>query len=229
MATSEQAASTGLLGARRHSLVAQIRAAIVNGQYASGDLLSEVSLSTLYNVSRTPVREALKQLQTEGLVEVRPRVGTFVRRPTHREVAELFELKEALEGLAAKLLARRGHVVEIDALMKNLSQTEEAVEADDEESQARLISEFHNLLVDGADNTKLREHYRRLMNQLTYMPLVRTTLSHQGRPTASLNEHRAVLEFIVAKDSHGAEWAMRNHVAASAAEVLSAERPTRES
>ena len=97
-------------------VVEQLRRAITGGLHAPGDALSEVALAEAYGASRTPVREALKQLQVDGLVEIRPRVGTFVRGLSRREVVELFQIKEVLEGLGARLLAGRGRVVEVDLL-----------------------------------------------------------------------------------------------------------------
>lgn len=201
-------------------LVARLRAAIVDGTYPPGAPLSEVSLADTFGVSRTPVREALKQLEVEGLINIKPRVGTFVRQPSRREVAELFELKEALEGLAANLLARRGRVPQVDELERNLELTRRAVDSHDEAAHSKLVHDFHQLLVKGADNSKLSEHYSRLMNQLAYPSLVRATLSHKGRPSLSFAEHEEVVGFIVQKDPAGAEFAMRNHVATSGREVM---------
>src|SRR6476620_1321917 len=92
------------------ALLDRVRKLVLGGDFPPGAPLSEVFLAQEFEVSRTPIREALKQLQHEGLVEIRPKVGTFVREPTRREIIELFQLKESLEGLAASLLARRGEV-----------------------------------------------------------------------------------------------------------------------
>ncbi|WP_141287057.1 GntR family transcriptional regulator, partial [Pseudonocardia saturnea] len=135
-----------------------VRRDIIEGRYLPGQPLSEIALAAGYEVSRTPVREALKQLQIEGLVEIRPRVGTFVRSPDRREVVELFELKEMLEGVGARLLAARGAVREVDELAENLDRSGEAVARDDAGAYARLVHEFHELLVIGADNTRLVAH-----------------------------------------------------------------------
>jgi DNA-binding GntR family transcriptional regulator len=85
-----------------------MRRRIIAGQVEPGVNLSELALAEEFGVSRTPVREALKQLQTEGLIEIRPRVGTFVTTPSRREITELFEMKELLEGAAARLLVQPG-------------------------------------------------------------------------------------------------------------------------
>jgi DNA-binding GntR family transcriptional regulator len=203
-------------------VVERLREAIVSSEYAPGTALSEVALADTFQTSRTPIREALKQLQVEGLVEVRPRVGTFVTEPSRREVVELFQLKEVLEGLGARLLAQRGRVPETDRLEANVRESERAVATGDAARYAELVHEFHDLIMDGADNGKLLVHYRTLMNQLAYHRLVVASLGRPGRLGASLQEHRAVAERILAKDEHGAEATMRDHVRASHRELMAA-------
>jgi len=192
-----------------------VRERIISGELEPGVSLSEIALADAFGVSRTPVREALKQLQTEGLVEIRPRVGTFVTAPSRREINELFEMKALLEGAAARLLANRGKVPELERLRENVRATDEAVRAGDEEAHADLVQEFHDLIIEGADNAKLHGHYRILMNQLAYQRLVRTSLSQPGRPAKSGSEHHHVVELIEAKDADAAERVMRDHVRAS--------------
>ncbi|MEU5088538.1 GntR family transcriptional regulator [Streptomyces sp. NPDC021356] len=207
-------------GSMQATVIAEMRRRIIKGDIVPGAPLSELALAEEFGVSRTPVREALKQLQTEGLVEIRPRVGTFVTTPSRREITELFEMKELLEGAAARLLAQRGRVPEIDLLERNLHEADEAVERDDRERYAELVHEFHDLLVAGADNTKLQAHYRMLMNQLAYARLVNTSLSQPGRATQSDREHHLVVELILAKDGDSAEHVMREHVRASRRALL---------
>jgi DNA-binding GntR family transcriptional regulator len=209
-------ASAGL----QERVLDELRQAIVGGEYTPGMALSEVALAQAFGISRTPVREAIKQLQVEGLVKVVPRVGTFVAEASRRDVVELFELKEVLEGLAARLLAMRGRVAEVDRLVESLRESEAAVSGGEAERYAGLVHEFHGVIVEGADNANLASHYRTLMNQLAYHRLVLTSLSRPGRPDRSVAEHRTVLERILAKDPHGAEAAMRDHVRASHRELM---------
>jgi DNA-binding GntR family transcriptional regulator len=216
---SEAAAPDGLLD--------RIRRLVLGGDFPPGAVVPEAFLAQEFEVSRTPIREALKQLQHEGLVEIRPKVGTFVREPTRREIIELFQLKESLEGLAASLLARRGEVQELSILRRNLEQSEMTSLTHDTDAYARLVHEFHWTIVRGSDNSKLVEHYERLMNQLAYQRLVLRTVEHPGRLEASTREHRAVLEMIEHKDPFGAESAMRNHVHASSREALTDPDPHR--
>ncbi|MFZ3555313.1 MULTISPECIES: GntR family transcriptional regulator [unclassified Streptomyces] len=190
----------------------ELRRMIISGELPPRSSLSEMTLSQTFGVSRTPIREALKQLQIEGLVEVRPRVGTFVAVPSRREITELFQMKELLEGAAARLLAFRGNVPEVERLAANMSAADEAVRAGDPEQYEKLVHDFHELIMVGADNSKLEAHYRTLMNQLAYARLVRTSLSQPGRLSESDHEHHRVLDLIRAKDGDGAERVMREHV-----------------
>jgi DNA-binding GntR family transcriptional regulator len=201
-------------------LLARIRELVLGDDYAPGTALSEVRLAEHFDVSRTPVREALKQLQVEGLVEIRPKVGTFVRKMTRREIVEMFEVKEVLEGMAARLMARRGQVPELDMLRANLESSEIATQQGDSAAYAMLVHEFHQTIVQGSDNRKLAEHYTSLMNQLSYHRMVLRSVQHPGRLDRSCAEHRRIVELITEKDGIGAELAMRDHVAASAREVM---------
>ncbi len=209
------------LGSRVRVLDA-LRDAVIRGQLEPGTPLSELALAERYGVSRTPIREALKQLQIEGLVEIVPRVGTFVRRPSRREIVELFELKEVLEGMGARLLAARGRVRELDLLEENVAASVQAVAANDAPRYAELVTEFHELIVLGADSSRLLAHYQTLMNQLAYHRLVVSSLGRAGRLSASFAEHTAVLERIRDKDGFGAEFVMRDHVRASERQTMAA-------
>lgn len=208
------------VGAPAVTLRDHLRARIISGDLEPGALIPETSLAEEFNVSRTPVREALKELQMEGLVHIRPRVGTFVHEPTRREIVEMFQIKESLEGLAAGLMARRGAVPELDVLQRNVDESDAAAAAGDSDRYAQLVGEFHRTLIHGADNSKLTETYVWLMNQLAYERLVVKTVADPKRLTESDQEHHRVLEAIRNKDPYGAEMAMRDHVHASSREAL---------
>ena len=138
-------------------LLARLRELVLGDGYAPGTALSEVRLAEHFDVSRTPVREALKQLQVEGLVEIRPKVGTFVRQITRREIVEMFEVKEILEGMAARLMARRGQVPELDRAPGEPRQRRRARrERDDGAAYAALVHEFHQTIVRGQRQPQAR-------------------------------------------------------------------------
>jgi DNA-binding GntR family transcriptional regulator len=192
-----------------------LRRMIISGEIAPETRLSEYALAASYGVSRTPVREALKQLQVEGLVNVVPRVGTFVAQASHRELNELTLIKEMLEGLAARQLAQTRSPAVLGELRTNIDASHAAVDAGDHEQYAALVLQFHQALVNGSENSKLIAHHRIMMNQLAYGRLVRRSLSQPGRLKRSLSEHDLVVELIEAGDPDGAEMAMRDHVAAA--------------
>jgi DNA-binding GntR family transcriptional regulator len=200
-------------------LAGELRRLIISGKFEPGERVSEHTLAESFGVSRTPVREALKQLQVEGLVDIVPRVGTFVARPSAREIAELFALKEILEGLAARLVAQARPQQVLERLTDNLAQSRAAVAAEDAGRYAQLVHEFHELIIEGGDSGKLVAHYGMLMNQLAYHRLVRMTLSRPGRLERSLEEHARILAAIEAGDGYAAEFQMRDHVSASHREL----------
>jgi len=199
-----------------------VRTQITSGGLGSGAPLSEIALAEEFGVSRTPVREALKQLQTEGLVTIRPRVGTFVSSPSRLEIIELFEMKEILEGAAARLLAARGDVPELAQLRTNVERSDAAVARGDAQEYGELVTEFHELILAGAANSKLTQHYRTMMNQLAFSQFVTTSLSKPGRLVESEGEHQRILETIAARDSTTAERIMRDHVRSSREALLDA-------
>jgi len=199
-----------------------VRSRIISGEFAMGSALSETALATELGVSRTPVREALKQLQTEGLVNIRPRVGTFVTALSRGEIIELFQMREILEGAAARILAERGPVPELELLRANIAKSDAALAANDVQTYIDLVSEFHLLIVLGAGNSKLTAHYTMLMNQLAFPRLVSASLSVPGRFAKSEDEHHHMLDIIETKDGATAEQFMRHHVRASQEALLAA-------
>ncbi len=193
-------------------VVAELRCLIVSAELTPGTPISEGALAESFGVSRTPVREALKQLQSEGLVETRPRVGTFVTTPSRREFVELLELRAVLEGAAARLLAERGTADQLRRLAKNLAETGRAADAGDRGRLAKLMREFHELLVAGADNAKFESHYRMLLHQLAYARTVDVAPGAAARDVHASEDHGRVHERIAAGDGDTAEQLMREHV-----------------
>lgn len=199
----------------REKIIEIIRKRIASGSIAPGSPLSETALAEEFNASRTPVREALKQLETEGLVEIRSRVGTFVAAPTRLEINELFEVKEILEGAAARLFAMRGNVPELALLRENVTQSEEAIGRGDLKTYERLVHEYHDLVLRGAGNSKLAALHKMLMNQMLHTQFVHLTIHKSGRARQSDHEHHRVLECIESRDGATAERLMREHIRAA--------------
>lgn len=192
-----------------------IRDAIVNGEYEPGQKLSEVNLSEYYQVSRTPIREALKQLEREGLVEIIPRVGTCVAKPTEKDLKELFRVKEVLEGLAAGLLAENRNREIINKVQSSVADMEKAIQEFNNKHYVQANTTFHHAILTGADNSKLSYLLNLLLNQIPYNRYVYLTIENPKRLENSLNEHKAILSAIEKGDREQAERAMREHVKAS--------------
>ncbi|MFC0581991.1 GntR family transcriptional regulator [Micrococcoides hystricis] len=201
-------------------LIERVRHFVLYGGHPVEASLSELALSQRFSVSRTPIREVLKQLENEGLVEVRPKVGTFIKVPTRSEIVDLFQLKESMEGLGASLMARSPSKSALDTLKRNVDASRRIVSTNEASVYANLVHEFHWTIILDSGNSKLVDHYSRLMNQLAYQSIVVETVSNPGRLSTSINEHQSVLEAIEAKDSIEAELAMRNHVHASSNAAL---------
>ncbi len=183
--------------------------------------LSESALAAQFGTSRTPIREALKQLQTEKLVKIVPRVGTFVTEPSWQEIVEISLVKEVLEGLAARLVAQRGDRTTLAELEANLEESDLATANNANARYVELVRDFHDLIVRNANNQKLLDHYTTVMNQYPYSRLVFSSLQQPARPRTSVSEHRAIFRAIAAGDGDAAEIAMRTH-AASARRALAA-------
>jgi DNA-binding GntR family transcriptional regulator len=211
-------------------VVEALRRAIVNGELGPRSQVSESALAAVFGTSRTPIREALKQLEIEGLVKIIPRVGTFVTEPSWQEIVELSQVSEMLDALAARLVAQRGDAEILSVLERNLEQARDALEARDVQRYVGLVREFHDVLARAANNDKLLSHYQILMNQFPHTRLVFASLQQPERFAASVDEHNAIVRAIAARDPDAAELAMRTHANASrralAASVLASAPPS---
>lgn len=183
---------------------------IRQGRLFPGDRLRETDLADRLGVSRTPVREAIRQLEADGLVVHAPRQGATVRRLDYAEVMELYEMRAVLESTAARLAARAASDLEID----ELEAINEALgRAGDPNAAARLNRQFHNVLLDAAKNRFLKKSMQSLQKAL--LILGPTTLAEAERAEGALEEHRAVLAALKARDGAAAEAHMRAHIEAA--------------
>lgn len=183
---------------------------IRGGTLLPGARLRETDLADRLGISRTPVREAIRQLEADGLVIHLPRQGATIRSLDHAEVVELYEMRAVLEGTAARLAARAAsdiELAELAALNAELAATPAG-------PQAREVNrQFHRSLLDAARNRFLLKSMSAL--QKTLLILGPTTLADPDRAMAAVAEHAAVLAALEARDGAGAEAAMRAHVGAA--------------
>jgi DNA-binding GntR family transcriptional regulator len=184
---------------------------IRRGLLPPGTRLREVELAERLGLSRTPVREAMRLLEGDGLVSHLPRLGATVRSLDYAEIMELYEMRAVLEGTAARLAARAASEVELAELQ---ALNAEFAEASAEEARAaELNRQFHMILQDAAKNRFLIKSIGAL--QKTMAILGPTTLMEPDRVQAAATEHARVLEAMAARDGLRAETEMRAHIEAA--------------
>nr|WP_295745248.1 GntR family transcriptional regulator [uncultured Acidocella sp.] len=181
---------------------------IENGALPAGTRLRETELAQRFALSRTPIREALKRLEQQGLITHEPHQGMAVTSLDYNQIAELYALREVLEGTAARLAAQHASAIEISVL-------EEMVAADrarteDAAMLARTNRAFHQQLRDAGRNQYLGQALENLRLSLALLP--GTTLGAPGRGAASVEDHAAIVARIAARDPEGAEEAARLHI-----------------
>lgn len=193
-----------------------IKQQILSGGYPAGARLREEELSAAVGVSRTPIREALRRLSAEGVVEFLPNRGAHVASWTDQELNEIFELRALLESYAARRAATRVGPTEIERLDKLASAMEEALDMDDEESLVRvaeLNNEFHQLLMQAAASPQLVT----MTQAIVQIPLVHRTFRRYTHADLlrSFAHHRELVDACRAGDGVWAESVMRSHILAA--------------
>jgi DNA-binding GntR family transcriptional regulator len=198
----------------------RMREAILAGEFEPGAPLFEVHLASSMGMSRTPVREALKVLARDGLVEVVQSRGYIVPRRSMDDLRELFELRESLEGMAARYAALRatdGELAELEALCEQYAQEQDWAQ------WAQIGTSFHTVLLAAARNARLTLILDSLKGQIVHSR--RSVLQADGqRRDAAIREHRSILEAVMAHDPDAAEEAARAHVRLSYEATLSSYR-----
>jgi DNA-binding GntR family transcriptional regulator len=197
-------------------VVETIRAGVREGTYAPGQRLIESDLTELLGVSRGPLREALGRLESEGLVVIEPHRGAVVRKLSRRDVAELFEVREALEGEAARLAALHIDVGDHRVRMQHqLAEVHRVRERSDAPAYMEHNTRLHDEVFAVSQNGLLAQLAVQLQTQ-TYRIQFAQLLRGETERTTSGDDHILIIEAILAGRSSTAEKAMRRHVRRSA-------------
>jgi len=191
-------------------LAEDIAEAILSGEFPPGSRLDEQLLAQRYGVSRTPVREALRQLTTTGLIEVRPRRGAVVTQVTPEQLEELFVAMAELEATCARLSALSMLPTERRRLQALHDQMGVLAEQDDAQGFADANHLLHTTIYAGSHNPVIAETTRALRRRLA--PFRRAQFHLPGRLPRSHKEHQAVVEAIVRGDAGAAHAAMLHHL-----------------
>ena len=178
--------------------------------FAPGQKLNVEALARDLGVSRTPVWEALKKLEVEGVMCTRPRKGVYIAALDAEKAREIYVVREVVEGLAARLAARNIAAPELRALEHSLDAQEAAVAAGDVAAMSRADIEFHNMVVQAARNETLARILRSLYGQILVLRLQTLNLKDRLRP--SVMEHQRIFAALKSGDPNRAESAARRHI-----------------
>lgn len=192
-------------------IVSSLRQAIISGQLRPGARLVEPSLAEQLKVSRTPVREAILQLENEGLIKRVPYRGAVVAEISHRDVDEIYAVKSVLEGLAARLASAQVSGEQLKELRLLLKRMEELARKADLHKYTQVSRSFHRRIIELADNRWLLDVYEKLDPPIQGLRIL--ALSLPGRPKDSVREHRAILTAIANGDQTKAQILTQQHVA----------------
>jgi DNA-binding GntR family transcriptional regulator len=190
---------------------------ILDGQYKPGDKLSEEELSRLCGVSRTPVREALRRLEAEYFVVIRPNQGAMVAVWTRRDIEDMFHMRALLEGMAAARAASRHDAACLVRMQQCVERIDIAVNAQPEPNVESFVSEntvFHRIILDAADSPRLRAT---LSNLIAPAIVTRTADKYSVADLRRSNEHhRELIDALKNRDAQLADSIMQVHIRAAA-------------
>ena len=187
-----------------------IENAILDGEYKDGDSLNELRLSKELGVSRTPVREAIMQLELEGLVKNVPNKGAVVIGVTEQDIHDIYEIRIRIEGLAARLCAENITEDELHALDQIVDLQEFYLLKNDTEQIWKLDGDFHKIIYDASRSRPLRFT---LSNFHNYIKKARDiSVQTEGRAEKTVAEHRAILDAIKGHNGSLAEQLTAQHI-----------------
>lgn len=189
----------------------QLIDAIEKGGLRPGDRMLETELASRFGVSRTPIREAIRRLETDGLVVHKPRIGAVVRVLAQQEIVELYEMRIVLEATAAQMAAKHCSSAEIRTLQDLNNQM--MAFSKDPFAVATLNRKFHTCIFNSARNRFLAQSY----NSLSYSLILlgKTTLETDERVQNVYAQHEAIIAALISGDSESASEAMRSHMETS--------------
>jgi len=176
----------------REIILETIRESILRGTLRPGEKVPEPELAERFGISRTPIREAFRQLESEGFLTVVPRKGAVVTDLSERDVEEFYSIKSILEGYAARMAAEKLSDKDIERLNAINERLEQLARENDVKTFFRVHNEFHDLFIRAAGNDKLAELIGQLV--LKFNRLRMTSLSLPGRMEISVLEHKKIIE-----------------------------------
>ena len=180
-----------------------LREDILSGRYRENEELREMAISEKLGVSRTPVREALRQLELEGLVNIIPNKGAYVTRITEKDVADIYAMRALLEGLCARWAAEHIDEKQLEALEENIYLSEFHAHKQHPQQLTELDDAFHEILYEACGSKILRHQLRDFHEYVKQMR--RRSLSDSERGMEAVEEHKRIMEALQNRDADRAE------------------------
>ena len=191
----------------RERILETIREAIIRGSLKPGEKVAEPELAERFGISRTPIREAFRQLESEGYLTVIPRKGAVVTSFSQKDVEEFYAIKSILEGYAARRACQNLSVKEVEKLEAINAKLQQLAEDSDVKQFFKVHNDFHDLFIKAACNDKLCEMINSLVSKFQRLRLA--SLSLPGRMKISVQEHEKIIEAFRKKDPAMAEKLVR--------------------
>lgn len=200
----------GSLGAKAFLI---LRDKILNEEYTKGQKLNEVTLAKALEISRTPIREALKQLELEGLVQSIPNKGVYVIGFSSRDIDDMFEIRLALEGLAIQLAIERMDDEHLKVIKEVYTTMEFYTQIDDAKKVSELNIQFHDSIYQATQS----KYFAQLLKDINYYVSVtsRHSILRPQRLDTAIVEHKAILDAIISKDKTLAKKMIKRHIRAT--------------
>ncbi len=187
-----------------------IRKMILNGGMKTNTPLVEKQLCDQLGISRTPVREALRELANEGLVELIDGKGVFVKRIEFRDMIEIFEMREALERMAIRLFVERADDDSVAQFRQYVEEQEKAHAQEDHAAFMDCDRKIHSLIAEGAKNGRLKCALANIYDQMTQITV--SVRDDKRVRDMAIQEHRKILDAVLRNDSRAAEEAVAEHI-----------------
>ncbi len=184
-----------------------VRTRVISGELPAGTRIDQDALAAEFSVSRMPVREALRQLGAEGFVTIVPHRGAIVTALSPAEVEEIYEIRAALEGVAARHASQAVTDADLEGLRKILAAMRNEKEID---TWVALNAEFHDTINQACARPRLLELIQRFREQS--QPYIRLYVQRLHKNTQARKEHRAILEALAGRSPDQAETAVRDHL-----------------
>ncbi len=188
----------------------RIESAIASGELLPGDAIDDVALADHYKVSRTPVREALLQLQAQGILSSTPRGGSMVAKMNLQQLLSLWELLAELEGIAVRLACERMSNEDTKSLVKLHRSSKKLADKEDMDGWQEANLKFHEIIYEGARNPFLRQEVLRIRSRTGVYR--RHAFGALGRIKSSYEQHEKIISALEKRDAEAASLCMADHM-----------------